>query len=159
MSELVPIGSNRAIVAHAPRLRERTPYDWRELLAHQLNVRAVEVALFEAYYDGEHPLQFATSKFREAFGALFGAFADNWCQIVVDAAVERLKIVGFRTGGKTSDDAWSIWQSNALDVQSVIAHTEAGKCGRVFLLVDPRSSGCRAATTRRSCATRSASSP
>jgi hypothetical protein len=69
MSELVPIGSNRAIVAHAPRLRERTPYDWRELLAHQLNVRAVEVALFEAYYDGEHPLQFATSKFREAFGA------------------------------------------------------------------------------------------
>jgi hypothetical protein len=24
------------------------------------------------YYDGEHPLAFATSKFREAFGNLFG---------------------------------------------------------------------------------------
>ena len=47
--------------------------------------------MLEAYYDGEHPLQFATAKFREAFGNLFSAFADNWCEIVVDAPVERLR--------------------------------------------------------------------
>lgn len=93
--------------------------------------------MYEAYYDGLHPLQFATSKFREAFGVLFGAFADNWCQIVVDAPVERLKVVGFQVEGSPSDEAWEIWQQNALDVESVIAHTEAGKCGRSFLLVDP----------------------
>jgi hypothetical protein len=95
--------------------------------------------VFEAYYDGDHPLQFATSKFKEAFGNLFSAFADNWCPIVVDAPVERLQVVGFRMKSATSadNDAWDIWQANALDVESVIAHTEAGKCGKAYLLVDP----------------------
>lgn len=123
----------------APRLAQRTPLDWRDLLLVKLDARAVTAAVFEDYYDGRHPLQFATSKFREAFGNLFGAFADNWCQIVVDAPVERLKVVGFRTesGATANEDAWSIWQDNSLDVESVIAHTEAGKSGRAFLLVNP----------------------
>jgi hypothetical protein len=122
-----------------PRDDERTPEDWLAWLTPLLTLQAMEAQLYEAYYNGQHPLQFATSKFREAFGTLFGAFADNWCQIVVDAAVERLRITGFRAeGGDTlSDAAWSIWQENGLDAESVIAHTEAGKSGHAFLLVDP----------------------
>ena len=121
-----------------PRLAARTPLDWRDWLTSMLNTRALEAGIYEDYYVGRHPLQFATSKFREAFGNLFGAFSDNWCQIVVDAPVERLKIVGFRVNdGGPSEEAWGIWQDNRLDSQSVIAHTEAGKCGRCFLLVDP----------------------
>jgi hypothetical protein len=120
-----------------PREAQRTPESWRDFLLPQLNLRAAEAAVYEGYYDGRHPLQFATSKFREAFGALFSAFADNWCQIVVDAAVERLRVVGFRVADGVSEQAWALWQENALDVESVIAHTEAGKNGRAFLLVDP----------------------
>jgi hypothetical protein len=120
-----------------PRLAERTPLDWRDVLLGRLNVQAVEAALYEDYYDGLHPLQFATSKYREAFGALFGAFSDNWCQLIVDASVERLKIVGCNVGGEDSPEARAIWQGNALDVESVVAHTEAGKYGQAFLLVDP----------------------
>src|SRR5262249_34714867 len=119
------------------RLAERTPLDWRDLLIRRLAAQGADVKVYEAYYDGRHPMQFATSKFREAFGALFHAFADNWCQIVVDAAVERLRVVGFQVAGEASEDAWAIWQRNRLDVESTIAHTEAGKCGRAFLLVDP----------------------
>lgn len=125
------------IATRLPRAAERTPEDWRNFLLPVLDVRAEQASWYEAYYDGRHPLQFATSKFREAFGALFSAFADNWCQIVVDAAVERLRVVGFRVTGNVSDDAWALWQANALDVESVVAHTEAGKNGRAFLLVDP----------------------
>jgi hypothetical protein len=123
--------------ARLPRAAQRTPDDWRGFLLTQLNLRAVDAEFYESYYDGRHPLQFATSKFREAFGALFSAFADNWCQIVVDAPVERLRIVGFRVDAGVSEDAWALWQANGLDVESVIAHTEAGKNGRAFLLVDP----------------------
>src|SRR4051812_33894609 len=116
----------------------RTPADWRTVLSARLDVQARDVAIPEAYYAGAHPLQFATSKFKEAFGAQFSAFADNWCPIVVDAPVERLQIVGFQTGEPTAnEDAWKVWQRNALDVGSVIAHTEAGKCGTAYLLVDP----------------------
>jgi hypothetical protein len=120
-----------------PRSEERTPEAWRDFLLPLLDVRRDEAEVYEAYYDGRHPLQFATSKFREAFGYLFSAFADNWCQIVVDAAVERLRVVGFRVTGDVNDAAWELWQANALDVESVVAHTEAGKNGRAFLLVDP----------------------
>jgi len=120
-------------------IAQRTPNDWLALLLPRLDEQRNDVAVPEAYYDGEHPLQFATTKFREAFGALFGAFADNWCQIVVDAPVERLRVIGFRTSGATEADvdAWTIWQANAMDVESVIAHTEAGKTGTAYLLVDP----------------------
>jgi hypothetical protein len=116
---------------------DRSSDDWRELLNDRLSVQAKEVSVFEAYYAGNHPLQFATSKFREAFGSLFAAFADNWCAICVDAPVERLQIVGFRLGEDDDADAWDLWQRNSLDAESVIAHTEAGKCGRAYLLVDP----------------------
>src|SRR3954471_18490716 len=115
-----------AITTTIPRITDRTPMDWLSILSARLDAQALNVAVYEAYYDGDHPLQFATSKFKEAFGNLFSAFADNWCPIVVDAPVERLQVIGFRAGKEqASDDAWSIWQDNALDVYSVIAHTEA----------------------------------
>src|SRR5262245_2433231 len=120
-------------------LAQRTPSDWADILSARLDAQMLRAGVYEAYYNGDHPLQFATSKFKEAFGNLFSAFADNWCPIVVDAPVERLRIIGFRQRGQeTADtDAWKIWQANGLDVESVIAHTEAGKCGDAYLLVDP----------------------
>src|SRR5215510_2262028 len=91
---------------------ERTPEDWLSVLGDRLDLQTQRVAIPTAYYNGDHPLQFATSKFKEAFGNLFAAFADNWCEIVVDAPVERLQIVGFRVGGNVaaSDEAWKVWQ-------------------------------------------------
>lgn len=127
-----------SLVGPIPRVEERTPLDWAQIFSGRLDIQAKRVLVSEAYYNGAHPLQFATTKFKEAFGSLFSAFADNWCPIVVDAPVERLQIIGFRTGGKSADeDAWKLWQRSALDVESVIAHTEAGKCGTAYLLVDP----------------------
>lgn len=120
-----------------PPVETRTPKDWLDRLCTALDAQARAAAIPEAYYNGHHPLQFATSKFKEAFGNLFAAFADNWCPIVVDAPVERLQIIGFRFGNDIANDAWDIWQANALDIESVIAHTEAGKCGQAYLLVDP----------------------
>src|SRR4051794_32064989 len=116
---------------------DRSALDWLAILSARLDAQSEVVAGYEAYYDGEHPLSFATSKFKEAFGNLFAAFADNWCEIVVDAPVERLHVVGFRFGEEADEDAWKIWQANTLDAESVIAHTEAGKVGSAFLLVDP----------------------
>jgi len=129
--------STYATTPRPPRVADRTPDDWLDILLAELTMQAAIAEVYERFYNGRHPLQFATSKFREAFGTLFGAFADNWCQIVVDAPVERLKIVGFQKAGTPNTNAWKIWQDNSLDTESVIAHTEAGKCGQSFLLVDP----------------------
>lgn len=71
-----------------------SPRWWLDVLDYRLTARWREMRVFADYYDGRHALAFATSKFRETFGRLFDAFADNWCQLVVDASVERLQIRG-----------------------------------------------------------------
>lgn len=115
-----------------------TPAEWLQKLEEELEKRRPRIQRYEDYYDGKHRLAFATSKFREAFGNLFSAFADNWCDLVVDASVERLRVDGFRFDTPTrSKAAWRIWQANQLDAESVLSFTEAVKCGTSFLLVSP----------------------
>jgi len=107
----------------------------------ELRQRAPEIELWEKYYEGVHRLAFATSRFRQTFGNLFHEFADNWMGLIVDASVERLNIQGFRFSYDAADDsdldAWEMFRDNGLDAASDIAHTEAVKLGRSFLIVDP----------------------
>lgn len=117
-----------------------TPATWLELLERRLDPQALAVQRYSDYYDGRHKLSFVTAKWWETFGTMFGdSLADNWCQIVVDAAVERLVVEGFRFGaGEDADkDAWAIWQANFLDADSKMAHREAVKTGRAYALVAP----------------------
>jgi hypothetical protein len=110
------------------------------LMENALDARLDAVETYEAYYRGEQRLAFATSKFREAFGRMLEPLSDNWCQLVVDASVERLKVEGFRFGPEDTgadQDAWTMWQANYLDADSGLAHTEASKCGVSYLLVLP----------------------
>jgi hypothetical protein len=65
-------------------------------LTKRLDDRAPKIEKYERYYEGKHNLRFATRKYREAFGALFREFADNWCGVVIDATVERMRVEGFR---------------------------------------------------------------
>jgi hypothetical protein len=109
-------------------------------LGKMLEDRRPELERHQAYYEGQHRLAFATSKFREAFGSLFSAFSDNLCELVVDAVEERLNVEGFRMGPKGTEadrDAWRIWQANQLDAWSQIAHTTALVKGVVYVLVGP----------------------
>lgn len=97
---------------------------------------------YSEYYEGNHRLAFQTTKFRRAFGNLFHAFADNWCDLVVDATEERLTIEGFRIpseGGLGDSDsvAWDMWQANQMDANSQVLHTEALINGCASVLVWP----------------------
>lgn len=120
------------------------PEQLRDVLLEQLAARQSGLARFDAYYTGKHKLLFATVKFRETFGNLFGAFSDNWCDLVVDASAERLRVDGFRFGGddaQADTEAWALWQANDLDAESELAHTEAIKLGCAYALVGPDDAG------------------
>jgi len=116
-----------------------TPEYWLTRLNRELSVRRRDIARYDDYYEGKHPLLFASEKFRKAFGGLFRDFADNWCGIVIDAVEERLDVDGFRVGEEpeADKDIWRIWQENALDAESQIAHTEALVAGEASVLVWP----------------------
>jgi hypothetical protein len=118
-----------------------TDVDWRNYLDAQITERQPRLDLYDRYYDGDHRLAFATSKFKEAFGELFEAFATNWCGLVVDVCAERLRPIGFRFGDEPDDDAWTVWQENSLDALSLQAHTEAIKSEVAYLLVTPGPNG------------------
>lgn len=128
----------------------KTPEDWVSDLSKELDAVWREISIYDDYFEGRHRLAYATERFREVFGYLFGAFADNWCPIIVQAPVERMEITGFRAGSNepqesgnaapdlaADQDAWRIWQANNLDAGSAILHAEAIKLSQAFTLVDP----------------------
>lgn len=111
-----------------------------KLLDAGLEARREAIERYDRYYLGFQRVAFATSKWRETFGALFKELADNWAQLVVDACVERLQVEGFRFGPSSDgadEAAWALWQANHLDADSSLAHTESGKSGIAYLLVTP----------------------
>lgn len=116
-----------------------SPGWWLKRLKAKLDARQAELKKYNDYYSGKHRLAFASPKFRQAFGGLFDAFADNWTELVVNAVEERLNVEGFRLGRETKGDrrAWDIWQANGLDADSQIAHLEALICSEAYGLVDP----------------------
>ena len=120
-------------------MAEYTPEQWRDRLEKRLHDRWSSWATYDAYYEGDHRLQFATQRWNETFGAKFGKITDNFMPIVVDSTVERLSVQGFRFGQEQEADslAWDIWQANNLDSASEMAHTEAVKLGESYWLVEP----------------------
>jgi hypothetical protein len=113
----------------------------KRLSAALLN-RAGDMNKYDAYYRGDHGLRFASSKYREQFGKMFGKYAENVCALVVDSVEERLDVEGFifprtDTPAEADPDAWRIWQDNGLDAKSQTAHTEALVKGVAYVLVSP----------------------
>lgn len=116
---------------------KNTPEWWADRLLKKLNARRSRLERLERYYDGQTPLAYATSRFREEFGHMLRAVNDNWCQLVVGAVEERLKVTGFRIGDAPDADevAWQIWRANRLDEDSQVAHTEALKLCEAHAIV------------------------
>jgi hypothetical protein len=114
------------------------PDEWRDLLVRRLDARWGTLRVYDAYYNGDQVLTYATQKFRDAYGGLFKALSDNWMPIVVDSSAERLRVQGFRFGGQDADnEAWEIWQANGLDGESSMLHTEAIKLSEAYWMVQP----------------------
>lgn len=117
--------------------RPGTPEWYRDTLLTALSEQRQGIQKTDDYYEGDHNLAFATSKFRQAFGDLFSEFSDNWCGLVVDAVEERLDVDGFRMGGGVDGDqaAWDIWQRNQMDAFSQQGHLESLISGEASALV------------------------
>ena len=118
-----------------PNLPVGTPLWWLARLHGKLADLHDPLHTLSDYYEGKHPLAFATPKYRRAFDALLRNLSDNWCGVVVDAVEERLNVQGFRIHQEGASDAlqdspgdqvaWTIWQRNNMDAGSQMAHLEA----------------------------------
>lgn len=118
------------------------PAAWVDKLSDDLSARQSDIAKYDDYYSGRHPLLFTTSDFREAFGRMLDGYADNWCRIIIDAAVERLTPQGFRfpdsddaDDEQADNDAWAIWRANKLDTRAQVGFVESMVSGVAYLMV------------------------
>jgi len=91
------------------------------------------------YWRGNHPLPFGNMKMREAYRKFQKQSKTNFCKLVAESVVERLKVTGFRTGGDGSEtldkQAWGWWQSNHLDADSGLVHRAAIVMSRAYVIV------------------------
>lgn len=85
------------------------------------------------YYLGNHPLNFATTKFRNTFGDLFQELADNLCDDVVNEPTDRLQIINF--SGTQGEAAQEWWEANRGDARSGSVHQHGHRAGDGFVIV------------------------
>lgn len=85
------------------------------------------------YYQGEHPLNFATNKFRNTFGELFQELADNLCDDVVDEPTDRLQIDNWSGKAATAAQEW--WETQRGDARSGSVHKHGHRAGDAFVIV------------------------
>jgi hypothetical protein len=115
------------------------PVDLAARFDEQIDQRSGAIDRYWQYYRGQAHVLYATVKYRQHFGRLLSEISDNWCEVIVDSAVERLQVTGFRFGDDdvADDKAWEIWQASYLDAAQVEAHEAAGVGSLCYLLVEP----------------------
>ena len=117
-----------------------SPEWWMARLYKRLDARRAEIAFFDDYYRGDHPLPWLAPQARDEFRRLVRMTRSNYMGLVVDAMVERLHVEGFRVDPDAEapdQDAWRIWQANNLDSDFDQAMLEAAIGGVAYLQVAP----------------------
>lgn len=95
------------------------------------------------YYDGDHPMVFANSRLRQVFGPGLENFVQNWCGVVVSAAMERMSLERFVV---SQDDAQTqrlneMWLASEMDVDVEDVHESLLVTGEAFVFVWKRNDG------------------
>ncbi|MFD7584201.1 phage portal protein [Kitasatospora sp. NPDC059811] len=113
-----------------------TPLEMTIRLRRKLESRKVRSRIWGEYYEGKHPLLFATPEFRAQVGDLFDGFSDNWCRTIPTAMIERMSPMGFRLEDGTLDKAAQrAWKSSECDVEIGLTMLDSLVTGRCYALV------------------------
>lgn len=99
--------------------------------------RAAQYRAYREYYDGEHATQL-TNRQRRFLELKTGTdFRDNYCPLVADSLVERLKVTGFKTqSDELSGLLWEWWQRSRMDAQQVDVYLAAARDGDGYVIVE-----------------------
>ncbi|MCR4338786.1 MAG: phage portal protein [Gemmatimonadaceae bacterium] len=131
-------------MASVPRAIRRlsVDQDFLDACADLGSQRLADYALFQSYYDGDQKVRLAdrTRQFLEASGL---AFAENFCEPIIDVLAERLEVEGFNAlvGDEPAPENFGqwldrVWQRNRADALQGVVHTSTFVKGDAFVTVD-----------------------
>lgn len=114
---------------------------WVQWAVDAFNDANEQYARLEAYYIGDHELEYATDRWLDTFGTEFEEFSDNWCGVVVDAIASRLTVTGWDCDGPNGEQlktmAQDIHDYNDLTAEELDLYTGTVSKGDGYLLVWP----------------------
>lgn len=118
-----------------------TPEWWVRRLDAKLQERCKRYETLDRYYRGDHPLPEGDERMRDSFKSFMRKARTNYMRLVVSSTRERLNIVGFRSGGDSTDeidsDAWDVWQANKLDADANLVHDAALTYSDAYVIIGP----------------------
>ena len=104
-------------------------------IQHQIDEKRADYELARRYYQGDHDT--ALTDRLKKFLPPGVTFRDNYCNVVIEALAERLRIIGVGSNNDLiSEWAWDLWQKNRTDYTQVVIHTETVMVGDSYLLCD-----------------------
>lgn len=132
-----------------------------------LKAKRYLIDLMWAYYDGDHPALWLTTKLQDTFGARLATnLQDNFCDLAVDALVHRLNVSGWadrEEPGETANPAGTpegqevetdeatdlaeamaaeaVWSDNDLDMEQEDLYRHSMIAGSAYAIVWPRQGG------------------
>lgn len=114
-----------------------TEIDTLKTLVASLDASRPRLEKYDQYLEGEQPIRFMAPALQEEFGDRITALVLNFPRMIVDAAVPRLRVDGFRYAGNSSGDQslWDVWQANDMDEQSQQAHGDSLALSRAYVIV------------------------
>lgn len=126
----------RTVKERVLRVGSKEQQDFLKAAADMGSERLDLYGRYEDYYDGEHRVQLAERE-REYLEASGFRYAENFCETIVDAETDRLKVTGFDSDQeKLRDFAHDLWDVNRMDAAQVEVHEGAVKLGDYFVIVE-----------------------
>jgi hypothetical protein len=96
-----------------------------------------------AYYDGDHPLRYSASRLRDVFQHADARFTQNWCAVIVDAALDRMELKRWTAGDDLALTTMmnDLWTQSEMTFEDVEVHRATLVIGEAFVIVWPDADG------------------
>jgi hypothetical protein len=97
----------------------------------------------ERYAQGDHDLPNGDKRYVVALRELQRKCRTNYCELVIKAVTERMRVIGFQFGPdqQVDEEAKAIWYYNDMEVQSQVAIMMAATFGDAYIMVTPPPEG------------------
>jgi len=113
--------------------------DLRVACERKLDQQAGRARLYQQYYDNEAGIiALLEGEERRTFKDFLSESQANWCELVVNAVADRMRVIGFRFGSEEANEtAWALWQASTMDADHGMVQKDALIAGSSFVLVQP----------------------
>lgn len=102
-----------------------------------LKTKGREYDLLWRYYDGDQPLRYSTKRLQEVFSRLDVIFTMNWCEVVVNAVLDKLILRRFLVTGddRGTERLNDLWWRTGMKLDDDDVHLGMLVCGEAFVFV------------------------